>query len=294
MRKQLVKTVTNSLHENENTVLLLGDIGVFGFRESFKNFPNRVYNIGILEQSTISLSSGMSSIGLIPIVHTIAPFLVERSLEQLKIDFGYQNLNGNFISVGSSYDYAGLGCTHHCPGDVQQLLTIPNMDLIVPGTSEEFDILFKKCFNNGNPSYFRLSEYENNLNINVDYGKGNVIKKGKDATIISIGNMLEPTINATKNMDVTILYYTTINPFDGECLIDNFNENIIVIEPFYKGSINFKISDSLIGKKYSLLNIGVPHNFLMNYGTKKDHDKDLGLDENGIKNTLEKYVYNRK
>ena len=118
MRKQLVKSVSNLLVNDKNTILLLGDIGVFGFRDSFKEYPDRVYNIGILEQSTISLSSGLSSVGLIPIVHTIAPFLVERCLEQLKVDFGYQELNGNFISIGSSYDYSSLGGTHHCPGDI--------------------------------------------------------------------------------------------------------------------------------------------------------------------------------
>jgi transketolase len=79
MRKQFVKTVGNLLDNNQKCVLLLGDIGVFGFKEYFIKYPERVYNIGILEQSTISLSSGLSINGLIPIVHTIAPFLVERA-----------------------------------------------------------------------------------------------------------------------------------------------------------------------------------------------------------------------
>ena len=108
MRKQFVKTVENILNADDKSVLLLGDIGVFGFRNAFKDHPTRTYNIGILEQSTIGLAAGLSKTGLIPFVHTIAPFIVERSLEQLKIDFGYQNLNGNFISVGASYDYSTL------------------------------------------------------------------------------------------------------------------------------------------------------------------------------------------
>ena len=135
MRKQLVKTVESILESNKRSVLLLGDIGVFGFRKSIERYPNRAYNIGILEQTTIGLAAGLSKTNLIPIVHTIAPFLVERAYEQLKIDFGYQELNGNFISVGSSYDYASLGPTHHCPGDVSMLKNIPNMQIIVPGNS---------------------------------------------------------------------------------------------------------------------------------------------------------------
>jgi len=178
MRKQLVTTVENVLAEDADTVLLLGDIGVFGFRNAFQNHSTRVFNIGILEQATISMAAGLTKVNLIPIVHTIAPFLVERCLEQLKDDFGYQKLNGNFISVGASYDYAALGCTHHCPGDIQALKTIPGMQIIVPGTSKEFDTLFNSCYNNGSPTYYRLSERENKVSPIVEFGKANVLKKG--------------------------------------------------------------------------------------------------------------------
>ena len=86
MRKQFVKTVESQLARDNKLVLLLGDIGVFGFQKAFKEFSDRVYNIGILEPSTVSMAAGLAKTDLIPIVHTIAPFLVERSFEQLKID----------------------------------------------------------------------------------------------------------------------------------------------------------------------------------------------------------------
>src|SRR5580698_9122617 len=133
MRKQFVDTIADVMKNDEQLVVLLGDIGVHGFRQVFADYPKRIYNIGILESSTVSTASGLAMAGLIPVVHTIAPFLVERSYEQLKVDFGYQEVNGNFVSVGSSYDYAALGCTHHCPGDVAILKQIPGMSIIVPG-----------------------------------------------------------------------------------------------------------------------------------------------------------------
>ena len=142
MRKQLVKTVSDILEKDPRVVLLLGDIGVYGFREAFEKYPKRVYNIGILEQASVGLAAGLALEGMIPIFHTIAPFMVERALEQLKVDFGYQGLGGNFISVGGSYDYASLGATHHCPGDVQILKTIPGAQIFVPGHPIEFDAHF--------------------------------------------------------------------------------------------------------------------------------------------------------
>ena len=146
---------------------------------------------------------------------------------------------------------------------------------------------FKQAYNDGNPTYFRLSEYENKINNDVIFGKGNLIKKGKDATIISVGNTLQNVIDATENMDVTILYYTTLNPFDSDLLNQNFNENIIVVEPYYEGGLNYKINKSLSNKKYSIVNIGVPHKFLINYGNKLEHDKNIGLDCDSIRKKIE-------
>lgn len=288
MRKQFVKTVEEILKTDNKTTLLLGDIGVFGFRNAFKEFPNRVYNIGILEQSTVSVAAGMASNGLIPIVHTIAPFLVERALEQLKVDFGYQNLGGNFVSIGASYDYAALGGTHHCPADVMLMSSIPNMQIVCAGSSQEFDSLFKQAYNNGQPTYFRLSEYENIFTENVEFGKAKIVKGnyGGVATIIVVGNMLDKVMKACEDLPVIVLYYNTINPFDSELVKEYFHENIIVIEPFFEGSINYKINKALEGKKYKLTNIGVPHQFLTNYGTKEEHDKQLGLDVEGIRKKI--------
>lgn len=290
MRKQFTKTLKNILYKDTNSVLLLGDIGVFGFRDELKNIPSRVYNIGILEQSTISLAAGLSRNGMIPFVHTIAPFLVERAFEQLKIDFGYQNLGGNFITVGNSYDYAALGCTHHCPGDIQLLLTIPTMKIFIPGNSEELDHLINLNYNNKNPNYYRLGETENSETHISDSGNASVIKIGKKATIICIGNMLDAVKQATQNLDITLLYYNTINPFDYKTLIKYFNEKIIVCEPFYEGTIDYLINKSLYDKLFKIYHIGIPRKFLTNYGTKQEHDIDLMLDVNGINKRILSWI----
>ena len=286
MRKQLVKSVEKIIEENVNTSLLLGDIGVFGFRNSLEKFSNRVFNIGILEQSTIGVAAGLSKCGIIPIVHTIAPFMVERAFEQIKIDFGYQKLKGNFISIGASYDYAALGSTHHCPGDVQLLMTIPNLQIFLPGTSFEFDLLLNEIYQSESPNYFRLTEYENNINIDVKFGKANVIKEGKLATIICVGNMLQSVLDVCQNLDVTILYYTTLKPFDFNTLKDYFNEKIIIVEPYYEGVLNYYVNSTFKNKKFHIDNIGIPHIFLLNYGTKIEHDKNLKLDKQSIEQRI--------
>ena len=95
-----------------------------------------------MEQSTVSFAAGLAKLKFIPIIHSISPFLVERALEQLKIDFGYQKLGGNLVTIGSSYDYAKMGSTHHCPTDINLIGNIPDSEIIIPGTAKEFKSLF--------------------------------------------------------------------------------------------------------------------------------------------------------
>ncbi len=291
MRKQLVKTVESLLVKDEKLVVLLGDIGVFGFRKAFETFPTRVYNIGILEQSTIGMAAGLSMTGLIPLVHTIAPFLVERCTEQLKDDFGYQKLGGNFVSVGASYDYASLGGTHHCPGDVGILKNIPGMEIVVPGTASEFDQLFSQSYADGRPTYYRLSERENIESYDVEFGKANIIKKGDKATVIAVGPTLKPVLEACKDEDVTILYYTTVAPFDANVLKENCaSGKILLCGPYYKGVLVWEIMEALKPRPIRIETIGVPHEFLTHYGIAEEHDEYIGMTGSSILIQLKKLL----
>jgi len=291
MRKQFVSTLEEMLSKDQRIILLLGDIGVFGFKKAFKKFPDRVYNIGILEQSTIGIASGLAMTELIPVVHTITPFLVERSYEQLKLDFGYQKLGGNFVSVGGSYDYAALGCTHHCPGDVGILKNIPGMEIIIPGSAEELDKLFRQTYDNGHPTYFRLSGRNNFESYEVNFGKANVLKKGKKATVIIVGSILSQVLPAVEDSDVSILYFTTIKPFDAEMLRQNCDcGKILLCEPYYSGALIADITNALKPKPLIIEAVGVPDEFLNKYGKAEEHDEHIGLTVQNIKEKLDNLI----
>ncbi len=281
MRKQFVQTVTRLLEQDERVCLLLGDIGVFGFRDAFARFPERVYNIGILEQAMVGTAAGLALSGLIPIVHTIAPFLVERALEQIKLDFGYQGLNGVFVTVGASYDYAALGCSHHCPGDVQAMTTIPGLDVVVPGSAAEFDRLLSAGYASGRPSYFRLSEVEHGQPTEVEPGRATVIRRGTAATVIAVGPMLGPVIEAVAGADVTVLHCTTVAPFDAEALraaaAAAGSGKVLLCEPYYRGGLADAITAALWPRPVLLRSVGVPRRFLREYGKKSEHDRMIGL-----------------
>ena len=291
MRRQFVRTIEDLLAQDERLVVLLGDIGVFGFRNAINRYPERVYNIGICEQAMASVAAGLAKEGLVPVIHSIAPFVVERCYEQLKVDLCYQHLSANIVSVGSSYDYAALGCTHHCPGDVAVLRVLPGMEIVVPGAPAEFDRLFRAVYADGRPTYLRLSERKNELDYPVEFGRAVVVQQGNLATIIAVGPMLSRTLEAVRDLDVTLLYYTTVVPFDGDTLRENWRNNrILLVEPYYAGVLVPDIHLALGGAPIWVEVIGVPHRFLTNYGHADEHDKAIGFTSESIRTQIEKFI----
>ncbi len=280
MRRQFVTTLERLLNEDPRVVLLLGDIGVFGFRNSFAKHPLRTINIGILEQASVSVAAGLAKEGLIPFFHSIAPFVVERAFEQIKVDFGYQALGGNFVTVGGSYDYPALGCTHHCPGDVSLLLTVPGMEIHVPGHPQEFDHHLSASYANGKPTYYRVSERSNSApHVSAD-GKMSVMHEGAGPVVLAIGPMLDRVMQALEGTDATILYTSTVSPLDEATLKHHAMRaagRVMCVEPCYEGTLAPVIHQALRGMRVALDFLGVPRRFLTAYGELVDHDAACGL-----------------
>ena len=229
--------------------------------------------------------------GLIPIIHSIAPFVVDRCFEQLKCDVCYQKLPVNIVSVGASYDYAGLGCTHHCPGDIATLKTLPGMEIIVPGTPEEFDLLFSETYSNDHPTYYRLSENSNSINFPVKFGYANVIQSGSLATVLAVGPALRFVLKAVEDLDVTLIYYTTVEPFDiGTLLNNSISNKYIIIEPYYSSGLSAEIHNAFGNNPLTIKNIAVPKIFLTNYGRSEDHDEKLGFNIENIRFTINSFI----
>ena len=291
MRQQMVKTIENLLTQDERLVLLLADVSRSLFENAFRDYPQRTLNLGILEQTMTSVAAGLALEGFIPVLHTIAPFLIERPFEQIKDDFCYQRLGGNFVSIGASYDYSGEGMTHQGSGDVQILKSLPGMQIVVPGTPKEFDSLFREAYANGSPTYYRLSTKTNTVDSSVEFGKLSVLKQGHSATIVAVGPMLTPVLSAVEDMDVTVLYCTTVAPFDSETLRHaSQSSDIVVGEPYYTGVLVPDISVAMQHMPTRIEAIGVPHELLTHYGTPEQHDEALGLTPHHIRARIQRFL----
>lgn len=108
MRRAFGRAICRLADRDPRIFLIIGD--VFQDAEEFKRrWPERFINIGICEQSMISMAAGMAAEGLRPVVYSTTPFLLERPFEQIKIDIDEHNLP--VMLVGNA-DYPTQGPTH--------------------------------------------------------------------------------------------------------------------------------------------------------------------------------------
>lgn len=275
MRKIFPRAVEELMKKDKKIFCLLGDIGVFSFREIFKKYKERILNMSTMEQSMIGFASGLSKAGYKPVIHTIAPFLVLRALDQIKIDFVYNRLNCNIVSVGASNDYAKLGTTHHCFEDVNILSNYEDINLFIPSNPEEFKFLFKKNYNNNSINYFRISEKNLKFNIKTN---GFLSKNKSKSLIIIVGNSVNLTDLRKKNFDI---YY--VNSIFKEMNLNFVNKykKILIVEPYFGNVLERRIKKK-IKKVNNIHTISYQETIIHKYGSKFDQDKFLNFDEKSI------------
>ena len=283
MRAELAKLCFETVKTDVKSVVMVGDISHFLLRETEQLAPDRFYNIGICEQSMIGMASGMAIEGMRPIVHTIAPFLVERAHEQIKVDLGYQHTEVTVVTVGGTYDYSDLGCTHHCYNDIALMKSIPNMEVYEPGTPKEFRELFTQTWGNGNPKYFRLSAHTHSQDVTVQSREVNVIRDSVDGKWVFVtGHLLDDVL---EDSTCGVIYVSTLHSVSKNS-IEMLSELFKNQPKLYSVENHFKIGGlgDLVSDIFSLpvKRIGLDRKFLTNYGSYDDLRKESNMDRESI------------
>ena len=219
MRTVFASAASSLLDEDPLAAVVLAEISADLFAKAAARHPDRVLNVGIREQLMVSVGGGLALAGLRPIVHTYAPFLVERAFEQVKLDLAHQGARAVLVSIGASYDAARGGRTHQAPEDVALLDTVPGFAVQVPGHPDEVPGLLRGAVGvlDSGSTYLRLSTESNRSALPLWPGL-QVVRPGRQAVVIAVGPMLSPVLDAVGDLDVTVAYATTVRPFDGEGL----------------------------------------------------------------------------
>ncbi len=283
------------LEEDPRAAVVLAEISADLFAKPLARYPERVLNVGIREQLMVSVAGGLSLAGMRPMVHTYAPFLVERAYEQVKLDLAHQDARAVLVSIGASYDSASAGRTHQAPEDVSLMDTVPGLGVVVPGHPDEVPSLLRSAMGalDSGSTYLRLSTEQNREALPVRPGL-QVVRRGHGALVVAVGPLLSTVLEAVEDLDVTVAYATTVRPLDvvglRELVDTGASDALVLAEPYLAGTSAYCVAEGLTGRAFRLLSLGVRREELRRYGTAADHARWRGLDAAGIRGSVTDFV----
>ncbi|WP_369194817.1 transketolase family protein [Streptomyces djakartensis] len=290
MRDRFAPVVTRLLDEDPRVAVILAEIGVSGFAEAARRHPDRVVNVGIREQLLIGAAAGLALTGLRPVVHTFASFLVERPFEQVKLDLGHQDAGAVLVSAAASYDWPAGGYTHMAPGDVALLDTLDGWTVHVPGHPDEAESLLRHAVAAGDDKvYVRLSLQSGERALPVDGARFLTVREGRRGVVVAVGPMLDAVLDATEGLDVTVLYATTVRPFDAVALrraTEAAGTDVVLVEPYLAGTSTAAANDALSAVPHRVLGLGVGRRELRRYGRLEEHVAAHGLDAASLRERI--------
>ncbi|MCX3289035.1 transketolase [Streptomyces sp. NEAU-H22] len=290
MRDRFAPVVSRLLDEDPRVAVVLAAIGTDGFAGAARRHPDRVVDVGIREQLLIGAAAGLALTGLRPVVHTFASFLVERPFEQVKLDLGHQEAGAVLVSAAASFDWPAGGYTHMAPGDVALLDTLDGWTVHVPGHPDEAETLLRHAVAAGDDKvYVRLSVQANGQALPVDGERFRTVREGRSGVVVAVGPMLDAVLAATEGLDVTVLYATTVRPFDGAALrraTEAGGTDVVLVEPYLEGTSTAAATDALSNVPHRLLGLGVGRRELRRYGRLEEHVAAHGLDARSLRERI--------
>ncbi len=289
MRETFVDTTTALLAEDPRTALVLADISADAFEPARRRHPDRVLNVGIREQLMTGVAGGLALTGMRPFVHSYASFVVDRAYEQIKLDLGHQDAGAVLVSIGASYDGAASGYTHQSPGDVELLDTLEGWTVHVPGHHDEVPPLLRAAARHDDRVYVRLGLQEN-TRAYPDSARLRLIKRG-GPLVVAVGPMLDPVLEATRDLDVTVAYTNTPRPLDAEGLRALAETEVVLVEPYLAGTSARQVAEALAGRPHRVLHLGVGREEVRRYGSWEDHARAHGLDAAGLRTPIKEFLW---
>ncbi len=258
-----------------------------GLTEFMEKYPERFFDVGIAEEYAVTFASGLAKQGYIPVFAVYSTFL-QRAYDQIIHDVALQKLHVIFM-----IDRAGIvgqdGETHQGLFDMAFLSTIPNMMILAPKDGEELKKMMKFAISYNGPiaiRYPRDAYIQKLSNNKSSICRSEILKAGKDITILAIGKMVKTAMEvektlASKGIDAEIVNIRFLKPLDTKTILNSVRKTrkVITIEDgIINGGLATAVKDLIIEESgISLKCFGYPDEFI-SHGKTEEIEKLYGMD----------------
>ena len=296
--QEIFSETLQALAENDkNIIVVTSDSRGSGKLVPFaQKYPKQIVEVGIAEQNLVGVAAGLASAGKKTFAISPACFLSARALEQIKNDVCYSDNPVTLVGISSGVSYGALGTTHHSLHDFAVLRAINNLTIVAPADNFETAEAVKLATKTKTPIYMRYGKkampFLNENDKTFEFGKGRVVKKGNDLTIIACGETVYPVWLAAKKLEeekglkATVVSMHTIKPLDVQ-LLENLAANgkpiITVEEHMVYGGLGEACAAYLFQKgfKNSFKIMGIPDEYTVT-GSQVEIFNHYGISEDGI------------
>ena len=212
----------------DNLVVLDADVSSSTQSKFFAEaHPERFFNMGIAEANMVATAAGLAQQGFVPFVNTFAVFVSSIGLIATRALACYANLNvkvaGAYCGLSDAFD----GASHHATEDIAIMRALPNMRVLCPADAVAAEKMTELAYAMEGPCYLRLSRdvYPDLYPKGTEFqpGKGNVVRNGRDVTVLACGIMVHKALEAadileTEGISVRVVDLYSIKPIDGELI----------------------------------------------------------------------------
>ncbi|MFH0895634.1 MAG: transketolase family protein [Bacteroidota bacterium] len=239
-RQGFGEAVLEAALSNDSVVGIGADITAsVGMNFFAEKFPERFFSLGIAEQNCVGVAAGLALAGKIPVFSTYAAFAAMRTADQIRVSVCYNHLH---VIIGGAH--AGIsvgpdGATHQALEDIAVMRVLPNMTVLSPCDATQAKLLTIAAINElKSPVYIRFGREAvpdfTDADLKTEIGKGQLLKDGKDLTIIATGHMTWEALQAAEelkkqNIDARVINIHTIKPIDEEIILKAARETGAIV-----------------------------------------------------------------
>jgi transketolase len=305
MRKEFCEAVEKIAAKKENTIFLTGDLGFMALEGVQKVMGDRFINAGVSEQNMITMAASLASEGFTVICYSIAPFVVFRPAEQIRLDVCLHNMDVKIVGNGAGYGYGIMGSTHHAIEDIAVISSFQNMTCYIPFCAEEVEDITVRMINKKGPAYIRLERGNKPQWLELPkYNHTRKLVSGDKVTLVTMGSVTLNTLEALSKFDKNLADVFVVSEMPLPELTQELkasikkNGKLIVLEEHVsRGGLGENLALWLMKEAVAPTQFlhfyadGYPDGL---YGDQKYHQEKHGLDPQSIEITLKQLLSGSK
>ena len=214
---------------NPNVVVLDADLSKSTKTFEFgKNFPDRFFNVGIMEANLVGVASGLAAAGKTPFISSFACFLICKGFDQLRMSVAFSELNVKVVASHGGISIGEDGASQMSIEDVALASTLPGFVVMVPADEFAARALVRQSASYDGPIYLRTGRPKaplvHNTSTKFEIGKGIRLREGKDVSIVANGLLVFEALAAAETLaqegiQASVIDMHTVKPLDETMLM---------------------------------------------------------------------------